>query len=330
MKSSRNFFVMLPLGFALMVAIHFGWVWLVQGVPTESSRWCYELNAKKLQAAQAMTNRPKLLLVGGSATLFGVSARDIQRQTGMPTVNMSTHAALGTDYILYLARQAARPGDTVLLILEYELYNCGKVDPRWADAMFIDYVLARDPAYIQSLSWWERISVYMLTNTKRLKRGLKNWWQPEKRQAGVYVYKSELIDEYGDQTGHGQAQRPAVTPSLDLLSSSLAFGLETNFPARPIIEEFCEWARAHNVRVLASYPNIHYRPEYDRPSAEKAPEQIRELFASLHVPVLGTAREAIMPANQFFDTYYHPTQEAAHERTRRLLVHLAPYLKPAS
>ena len=92
------------------------------GVPSGGSRWAYELNQQKRRAAEQAAP-PRLLLVGGSATLFGLSAKEIQAQTGYHTINLATHAALGTAYILHLAEQVAKPGDTVLLVFEYELYT---------------------------------------------------------------------------------------------------------------------------------------------------------------------------------------------------------------
>ena len=148
MKPTWRFFGGLLAGFMLALGLTVAAFWLNLGVPTGTSHWAFELNQKKRLIAE-QTPSPKLLLVGGSATLFGVSAREIQEETGWRTVNLSTHAALGTSYILHLAQAAAKPGDTVLLVLEYELYNYGKVNETWADRLLVDYLVARDPAFLR-------------------------------------------------------------------------------------------------------------------------------------------------------------------------------------
>jgi hypothetical protein len=44
------------------------------------------------------------------------------------------------------------------------------------------------------------------------------------------------------------------------------------------------------------------------------------------VPVVGDYRDAILPADQFFDTCYHLTAEAAQGRSQRLAAQLMPFL----
>lgn len=141
MKASWRFIAGLGLGLLLMIGLTLTAFYLNLGVPTGTSSWASELNKKKRLIAEATTS-PKLILVGGSGTLFGVSAREIQQQTGWRTVNLGTHAALGTTLILDLAQAVAKPGDTVLLALEYELYNHGTVNQTWANRVLVDYLVS--------------------------------------------------------------------------------------------------------------------------------------------------------------------------------------------
>lgn len=303
---------------------------LILGVPTESSRWCSEIYEKKRLAAEKIT-APKLLLVGGSGTLFGLSATEIQKQTGFPTINYGTSAALDTDYILSRVRQVAKPGDTVLLCLEYELYVHGKLDRATATDIFIDYILSRDPAYFYSLSPLEKWNVFMTISSQRVKQGLNNRRRPERRaDTNIYgsVYDSKFINEWGDQMNHSLASRPASVKISDI-QRKLVFG--DGLPEHPagfeVITSFCEWARANHIRVLATFPNICQRPEYNQPPSQQTAKTITDFFTSLDVPVLGDYTESILPPDQFYDTLYHLTDEASIVRTQRLLKHLAPYLK---
>ena len=69
MLSPFKFFTGFIVGLGLALAVFFAQFYRQLGAPTESSRWCYEINAKKLARAKAITG-PKLLLVGGSSTLL--------------------------------------------------------------------------------------------------------------------------------------------------------------------------------------------------------------------------------------------------------------------
>src|SRR5437660_2069204 len=114
MKVSWKFFAGLFGGFLIAFAIVISAFYLNLGVPTVGSRWASQMIEKKRMLA-AQSSGPTLLLAGASGTLTGVSAQEIQKQTGWHTINFGTYAALGTPYILRQIQHAAKPGDTVLL-----------------------------------------------------------------------------------------------------------------------------------------------------------------------------------------------------------------------
>ena len=330
MTVSRKFLAGLAAGFLLALGVTATAFCLNLGVPnTEISRWTFEINQKKQSLAE-QTSAPKLLLVGGSATLFGISAKEIQEQTGYPTINFATHAALGTTYILHLVEQAAKPGDTVLLALEYELYNSGKMTPAWADALAVDYIVSRDPAWLRSLSLREQWSVFMLTSASRMVSGLKSRWGRTRPSGDPGIYSVRSINEQGDQINHSAAARPAKRDQIVQVKSTLGRGLPANPAGFPAIEAFVKWAQARNIRVLATFPNLCDQPEYHGTVAEQTVNTIRGFFSRLNVPVVGEYTDGALPADQFFDTMYHLTDEAAGARSQRLAGQLRPYLKTPS
>ncbi|HWQ90958.1 MAG TPA: SGNH/GDSL hydrolase family protein [Clostridia bacterium] len=325
--SPKRFFIGLISGLVLALAVFFGSFYRQLGAPTLSSQWCYEINTKKQQIAQSIAG-PKLLLVGGSSTLFGLSAREIQAETGVPTVNLGTHAALGPEYILHLARHAAKPGDTVMLGLEYEVYDyTARVKgPGWTDQLYFDYLFARDPEYFRSWPLPRQFQTAMLISNRRLKEGLRNRGQTIAPIDGG-AYNSTNLNAFGDQTGNTFSKRPATgEPWLSSRSHNLAAGISAQPTGLRNLRNFIQWARQNNVRVLATYPSICFRPEYVETPGQRTEKAIRDFFESEGVPVVGNAREAMLDPDQFFDTLYHPTEEGARARTRRLLVHLAPLL----
>ena len=330
MKPSRSFLAALLTGFVLVLALRIAAFYLNLGVPSDLSRWAFDFYEKKRLLARE-AGPGKLLLVGGSATLFGVSAREIEARTGQRTINFADHAAFGTAYILHEAQQVAKPGDTVLLILEYELYDSGNLEQAWVDKVLVDYLVARDPAYLHSRTLAEQWTVFMLMSDNRLLRGLKYRLRhgktegPEQNQDGPYHVR--CIDDWGDQTCNGESARPKYRDRVWLQKSVLAEGLPVSPKGSAAIEAFCQWAKAHNVRVLAAFPNLCYQPEYFGKAAREAIVTITRLFSRLGVPVVGNYTEVILPADQFFDTCYHLTAEAAKARSRRLAAELIPYLK---
>lgn len=328
MEVRRSFFwgllggVLLGLG---AYAVAFG---LQLGVPTSSSQWSYEINRRKAELAR-QAPRPALFLVGGSATLFGVSARQIEAATGLPTINLATHGALGPAYILHLAETVLQPGDIVLLTIEYELFDWGGASRNaFGDPMLLDYLVARDPDYLRQLPWRERLEIALALPFKRLKRGLLNRWWPEAPLRRPGVYTIQHLDDHGDQLGHRLADRPTRDHQRDHLVSSLVKGFTPNSTGVAAVRQFCQWAQAHQVRVIATFPPLVRRPEHEGAVAQAAERQLRDFYAGLGVPVIGSLRGALRPETEFFDTHYHLAAEAVPAHTEALLSELKPLLTP--
>lgn len=330
MNIRRSFFIALPLGLLLSAAVYFGLFFLQLGVPTSQWTWLHEVIGVKRKAAEKITE-PKLLIVAGSSALYGISAEEIERQTGFPSINFGTNAALGPDYILHLTRKICRPGDVVLLAFEYEPYLFGNLTGDTTDELFINYILGHDQEYVRSLSFHTQLKLALLTPGDRLWSGLCAVFQKPKQDVAVAAFIRDVlsnINSHGDQTNALPEKRPEQSAVRSMLSYIPAYGFPASTPGFPPIRAFCAWAKANNVRVLATFPNICHRPEYDQPAAKQMPGQFRTFFESLGVPVLGGLSESMLPEEQMFDSLYHPMREFALERTRRLLVHLAPFLKP--
>jgi hypothetical protein len=321
MRVPLRFILALPCGVLVGIGFFIGLLYAQLGVPTESSRWIYEIIQKKEARAAAMTS-PRLLVVAGSSALYGINAQRIEERTGYPTMNMAGHAGLGLDYLLYMTPKTARPGDTVLLAIEYELYS----EDLGTDTRD-DYVLARDPGYFRQLSWVEKIDMATRIPFKRIQKGLSNRVRAEKPPRAHRPY-DESVDDNGDEVNNWAANRQPSSPSIQLVAENLIHGIpSTDRPGFNAVRDFVTWARGHQVTVLATFPNIIYHPEYDEPNAREAIKTIADFYASQGVPVIGTAREAMLPEDDFFDTLYHLTHEAALNRTDRLVPELEPYLK---
>ena len=112
---------------------------------------------------------------------------------------------------------------------------------------------------------------------------------------------------------------------IDELIDGIPSGTDAGFNR---LASFIRWAKANQITVLATFPNTISRPEYDGPVGDATIKTITDFYRSQDVPVVGNARAAMLPFDQFFDTLYHLTHEAALERTQRLIPELKPYLQP--
>lgn len=319
MKTRRRYLISLLLGGLFCAGFFYAGVVLQVGARTESSRWCHEIVQRKRAAADAITG-PKILIAGGSSALFSINARQIESKTGIPTVNMGTHAALGPQYILEQIKKAAKPGDTVLLALEYELYRGGAAGSYWDDEIYIDYLMARDPKYLQNLPWTERSFLMFSTSFVRLKHGLKARFFGERPRPEMGVYNSTLLNRWGDQTGCEAAHKPDCAARIAHPHSLLT----GDFPGEPkgfvVISNFCAWARTNRVQVLATYPAIAANQRYGALDQCEVPRRIKEFYIQMEVPMVENAKDVVYPQSDFFDTVYHLTTEGALRRTEHFIL----------
>jgi hypothetical protein len=328
-----RFIIALPLGLILGISVFIGLLYTQLGIPTESSHYIYDVtHAKEVIAAKKPGDR--LLVVGGSSTLFGINTELIEKQTGFPAVNVGTAVGLNLDYRFYRIKKIARPGDIVLLACEYELYS-EKPDYETAD----DYILARDPEYFRQMPLLSKIYLATRIPFKRFQLGWRNRRHPERvvvkfahSPYNPFSATYYPLNDNGDEMLNTDENRPPteyLKGNMARIIPTLSHGLPTatnqNFAS---LADFIAWAHAHQITVLATFPNVLHQPVYDEPKALGAIATINRFYASHDVPVIGTAQEAMLPPDQFFDYMYHLTHEAAHQRTERLIPELQPYLQP--
>ena len=332
MKISWRFLVGLTLGLILGIALFVGFLYTEVGVPTELTQWTYDISSAKERYA-AHTPGPRLLIVAGSSALFGINAQLIQQQTGFSTVNLGTHAGLALDYRFFRIRKVCRPGDTILLALEYESYL-----DRFAQSSELsdDYILGRDPEYFHGMSFLSKIEMATRIPFARLQKGWKNRRFPPRTTPhpdNLSVYSPitpgiVCIDDNGDEVFNTKAARPSPQrPNMSIVNDSLTVGPRSeSTPGFQIVSDFVRWAQAHQITVLTTFPAMIDQREYHGPGTQRAIQMITHFYEVRHVPVIGSADEALLPSDQFFDTVYHMTHEAALARTERLIPELRPYL----
>lgn len=69
------------------------------------------------------TNEPKIIVVSGSSSSFGLDQKMLEEATGYKVANMGLHAGFGHLFYSELAKENINPGDIVLLAYEYTWQN---------------------------------------------------------------------------------------------------------------------------------------------------------------------------------------------------------------
>lgn len=309
-------------GFALTALVWIGAVAVQLGVPTESSRWPAEMQARKAAIAAATAGPNRLILAGGSSTLFGLRAATIERETGLPTVNLGLTAVIGFDNIMAFARAHVRRGDTVLLSPEYVFFT--RKD--FLRASYVDYILARDPDYLHRMPLAARAELAFSVPVRRLLQGVRARIKPERTVP--QFYEAATIGERGDETGNGEGDRaPQAARSLAALTPQPHAGTGRRVePAYRAVAGFVAWAKDNGVRVILSYPNF-LAADIHRQATERAFfAELEAFYRSLGVTVVGTPDDFMFAADLFYDHEYHLNDRGAAIATARMLALLRPHL----
>jgi len=297
----------------------FGWAaWMQFDAPTPTSQWIYDLYAIKTKIA-AQIDSPKLVVTAGSNAMMGISCDQIQTTTEIPCINGAINVGLGLDYILYQARSFVREGDTLLLPLEYELYE---TDPR-PSSVAIDYVFAHDSEYWQQANLVLKTRFLFGLGLKRTLIGVFNKLQYDP-EADNTEKRLKSINAAGDWVRN----RPIdLTPEhrrrllLFAPHKSSQLGL-TNY-SQQRIGEFIQWCRDRQIKVVIAWPNTVKYAEYQQAEYQEFFASIQTFFQQLNVPVIGEPEDYMYDRSLFFDSTYHLNDTGVAIRTQQLIDSLA-------
>jgi len=317
-----KFIAGLVAGVAVSVAIFAGLVSLAVGRPMVEARGIAALAERKLGIARAI-HENKILFVGGSSVDLGISAELAEKLLGRPAVNMGLIAPLGSEYLTQKVKEAAMPGDTVVLALEYNLYDWPGHSDLWLDPMFVQYVIAQDGDYLYFLPWWYRANVLARVSTPHLATALLR--KAPKGKASI-----EHTSSHGDRTDNTVESRPDSAPARKKALDQLRDGLSDTPKGFSAVADFVDWARQNSVTVIATFPNAGINPAYNEDTLQAVEDQIRRFYRSVGVPVVGSLRGAMFPEEDCFDTPFHLITPAVERRTRELCEGLAPLLPGAT
>jgi hypothetical protein len=263
---------------------------------------------------------PRVVLAGGSNVLYGLSARQLSHQLNAPFLNFGTHGGLPLDYLLYKSKQVARPGDIIILALEYEYYS----RPR-------GYFIGGDPSYLPHLDFPQQLQCIFSASPHSL-------LQPPPTKSKKYLSRLHKareatrgrINEHGDRTGHTLAsmtshQREVVAKLKPVSSLSLQDFIHHDHNWS-LLSRFAEWCANEQIMLVAVYPNTIDDPILHQDPAVQNLAKIRERFEHFGVPVLGNGTEAMRPREHFYDTVYHLSEEGQKSRSADFARMISPLI----
>lgn len=302
----KRFLSIIAVVFALGLVSNFSLSAWNFGRLTESARGLCSLIDGKVSAASQIGG-PKLLFIGGSNLHEGLSAQRISETIAIPSFNFGLQAGLGPRLILHEAKKVLRPGDTAILVLEYSNYT----DDRWNEVSS-DVLFGCGEDYFRQMGVLEKVEALLSLTPFRAFDLLSP------RDAGAEGGPTNTRDErtakarYGDRSSSEPDTIDEATRRRLKLYQPMPISIRTDAEGPRAIAAFIDWARANDIKVVATWPNTIYFPAYAHAAGFS---QIANFYKGLGVSVIGKPLDAMYPTDLFHDTQYHLNATGISQRT---------------
>lgn len=291
--------------------------------------WIYDVPGDYLASVNDKLDRlatkapPRLIFIGGSSVAWSNDSQLAKDTFGIEAENYAIHAGMGLNMRLEEARQLPKPGDTVVISIEWAVFKddpwtrkmaeCAIACPRIMRFMNVrDLKLVADgmlPAlkmpFVAFFDDFKKNRMAAFTHASAQKR--KQW----RLRAN--------FNELGDFVGHHPAKPPGIGGKTVSFSTDeqLIEGIE-------LLNELNRELNERGVKMYYFIPIIA-QSRYEQ-FKETADSHVAILKENLEIPILNPDTYAF-PDDSYFDSCYHMQDEPGTQRTQILVDGLKPYLQ---
>jgi hypothetical protein len=307
---------------ALLVAGYVAAFMFQMGAPLSAEYWLSdEIKIKEYLAQQI--NQPKIIISSGSNGLFGIDSPTIEKLTGLPVANLSTHAAMPLDWQLWFAGKNAKHGDVVVMPLEWQYY-------------FIDYTRPYDWVTTNTIAWnreyfdrmplWRKVKFASLESPAQVldavetklnrKEVLQEYkWRVVNTQIDVvnrYLqwprYDTTPIYSFLNTNGRGDLMRscgPSTVKNLDSFAYIPWQAGQLDPRSMKLLEWWRDTMEQRGVRVFITFAPWAKTPYTEDPTFHEKTQAVAKRLAADGFHVLGSPDDFGYKADQFLDSPYH-------------------------
>jgi hypothetical protein len=324
-----------PLSKTLFDAISLKQYGYVMGTET----WLHSALLKKESKASAIPNdKKRILIVAGSNGLFGVSAKMIQSSTGIQTVNLSSHAALGGEYIFKKVQPLLRTGDVVLLPLEYPFYLSKGTRSDFDTSITLrKFLLSYDRKSLQKIpilslakfslsnSFEFPIKEYVANTLNSVgNKSLSKKFEEERRKVSGGCYTSKTINEYGDETCNENKQFSPLHPAIFQTAMQPS---NSSIDPNKYIKDFIDFSKSKSITIIPLFPVSTATSDYSQPQYIKQSQEIKKFWESQGVSFNDSLNDSILPPQLMYNSLYHPIDAGRQKRTNYIIKLIKDRLK---
>lgn len=324
--------LVIGFGISVLVAVVGYFAMLVVGVRYQmpllknAEVWLKDVYAMKDRLNKKPTQRPRVLIFGGSNVLFGFNGAMIEANVPIRFINYGTHAGLPINYQVDKILHTARSGDIVFYSPVFSAFFA--TEP-YGDLWYVQNMISWDKEYDKFITKKSVFLAYLYNDPMRifqnlakiLVRSLLKTKEPATPKATATPTKKLLKDGLQivpcGQEFYGYSYR-SLSANGDFCSQYTATSLAANEPyiyadatlSRFFIQEFSrlqDFAKRSGIKVFLLYPVSMENPLFSH-NDSKTLEKIHRLESQLLARNIGFANsweDAHFDRKYFYDTGYH-------------------------
>ena len=287
---------------------------IILAIPSDDNH--YMLAVKDKHARLDSITSPKIIIIGGSNTAFGIDSQMIEDSLHMPVVNMGIHVGLGLEYMINEVKPSIKKGDLVIMIPEYSLLFSNEESGK--NGVFYK-TFEVYPKAINYININNRIPTLLNAYVAILQSKLKSQlFDSEAEQLphikrNHQVYRRNSYNKKGDMIAHLSMSTQVYNKTDDTFES---------FKERKISEKFQKWTnslyqltkqkQATMVMSFAPSPKSIFDKKIGNSLFKSLTEQTK-------FPIITNPGDVVFPDSMFFDTRYHLLKKSRMKRTEQLI-----------
>ncbi len=265
---------------------------------------------------------PKVVLVGGSNLTYGLASDRVEAGLHRPVVNMGYTVGVGLRFMLADVEPDLHPGDLVVLVPEYELFQ--NMVAGNGDAL---NVILQHPASVRAVESWSQVWSMVRYLPIALQINLKRYLlSPIAHRVTGASFDTERViprsnlNEQGDLVSYLD-DPPSKQVEFDPLTPDFV-----DPRSIAVLNDFDQRLRRRGARLALVFPALGQGLFDESLSTIQLVE--RSVRSQTTIAVPASPERYLFPQAELFDSIYHLRREARRVRTARMIEDLRPLLGP--
>lgn len=254
-------------------------------------------------------NEPKIILVGNSNLAFGIDSEMIEKEIGMPVVNLGLHGGLGNAFHEEMAKLGVNKGD-IVIVCHSELNDDNKIsDPALA------WITVDNHKEIWKIVRPKDYPTMLLAYPNYVRNSFFLWIRKQGNKDGGGTYSRSAFNIYGDNVIHSKIGQMDTNELFSQVNIRAPYIGDTWVKR---MNDYNKYISSRGATLLiAAYPIA--RGRYSKFSPEDFVIMQKTLENELDCDVISDYTEYFYPYEYFYDTTLHLTDEGAKVRTKQLI-----------